>query len=94
MADSWHLSKNVTLSTLVGIFVLISGQIYQYGALNQRIDNLETQIVDMKSSKDDKVDKAVVEQMFITRDIQILELKELQKENNRLLIEILQKLPQ
>lgn len=93
MQQSWHLSKNVTLSTLVGIFVLIAGQIYQYGALHQRIDNLEKQIIELKSGKDDKVDKDVVEQMFITRDVQIIELKENIKENQRILREILTKLP-
>lgn len=87
--DSWHLSKNITISTLVGIFALITGQLVQYGVWTEKIYNLERQLADMNT---ETVPREVVEQMFITRDMKIIEVKEDIKENQKLLREILQKI--
>ena len=100
MEESWHLSKGVTISTLFGLCLLVSGQIYQYGALNQKIGDLEMQISDLKQSRELKIDKEVVEHMLITRDVQIIDLKSnindlkvSTQENQKILRQILMKLP-
>lgn len=86
----WHISRTVTLGTIIGLLVLLGSQIYQYGALNEKISSLEKSLDEMK---DGHVPRETVEQMLIVRDVQIDELKEDVKQNQDLLREILTKLP-
>lgn len=86
----WHLDKRVAIGSILTLVGLLFGQVYQYGVLNEKVSAMEATI---NSVQDTKVTKDVVEQMFITRDMQIIELKDDVKENQRLLREILKELP-
>lgn len=88
--EPWHVSKKITISTIVGVIGIIASQIYQYGALNEKISSLEGALLEIKSGH---VPRDTVDQMLIVRDVQIAELKNDVRENNRLLREILTKLP-
>ena len=88
--EPWHINKGVTLSTIMGVVVLLGSQIYQYGMLNEKITNLESAVEQIRTTH---VPKDVVDQMMIVRDVQIVELKEDVKENQALLREVLQRLP-
>jgi hypothetical protein len=93
----WHISKSITISTLVSVSLLFISQVYVYGKQSEKIGNLERSIV---GSSVNAIPKTTVVEMFHSRDIQIKTLtKQIQdvqadvKENNQLLREILVSLP-
>ena len=96
MAEQWHISKTVSIGTIVGLVLVIAGQLYSYGALNNRIDTLEQTTESLKS---DYVLKAVSDQQLLVRDAHINKLndevallRQEVKENQQLLREILTKI--
>lgn len=87
------MGKTLNVGTLLGIAVMIMGQAYAYGQLNQRIESIEENIIVLKT---DYVKKDVAEQKLLVRDVhinklekEVLLLREDIKENKDILQEIL-----
>ena len=95
--EHWHLSRSVTISTLLSIFILFASQLYSYGKSQEKLETLSKKV---EAASQDVIRKSAVEQMLKNRDIQIKNLdsglrdvKQNVKENQKLLIQILQKMP-
>lgn len=93
---TWHLSKNITLSTVFSIVVLFVTTIYTYGQTQEKLKNLEKKA----QESSEHVSKQNLQQMLENRDIKIQALtSQLDKvdakvdKNQELLIELLQRIP-
>ena len=71
-AASWHMSKEVTVSTLFAILLSVVGGVSAYSDINNDISTIQR---DMKDATDDRIRKATVVQMFENKDIQIQAVK-------------------
>lgn len=98
MSESWHLSKTTSVGTILTVIILFTSQIYSYGKSAQRIETLTDKI---EVATKDRIHKSTVEQMFAVKEEQIKsisndikDIKDSQKEQQKILMQILQKLPQ
>lgn len=94
-------SKNISIGTFVLIIVQLGVVVSFAQDMRSDIDHNKESILTLISSRDSKVEEAVVEQMFIVRDTQIKaisdkvdDLKEDSKETNTLLRQVLTRLPE
>jgi len=101
---AWHMSKEVTVSTLIAIILAVGGGVSAYSDINSDIKTLESKVTE---ATEDRIRKATVVQMFENKDIQIEAVRQdvikLQKQGdkiegkiddqNKLLLEIISKLP-
>lgn len=96
--SEWHLSKTTSVGTIFTIIVLFTSQVYSYGKSAQKIETLTDKI---EVATKDRIHKSTVEQMFAVKEEQIKsissdikDIKESQREQQKMLNQILQKLPQ
>lgn len=83
------MSKSFSLGTLWAFMLTFASVVGTYVSMQNDVQVLKN---DIKTLKDNYIAKDLVDQMFITRDNKIVEVKEDVKENQKLLREILQKI--
>ena len=96
-SEHWHLSRNVTLSTLLSIIILLMTQVYTYGQSQEKLSSLENQF---KQASVSHVVKTELNQKLETQEYKIqnvaddvIEVKSTIKENQKMMIELLQRIP-
>ena len=95
--EHWHLSKNVSISTISGLVGTIVVGSIAYGQATSKLDAVHK---DLETAIEKHITKESVNQMLANRDIKIeivaedvKDLKSGVKENQQLLIELLQRIP-
>ena len=93
----WHLSKSVSVATIISILgTAILGSI-AWGQTTEKLENLETQVTLSSSThvvKTELDNRLAVQEFKITViSDDVKELKETMKENQRMMIELLQRVP-
>ena len=82
---AWHMSKEVTVSTLLAILLAYTTGLGGYFSLKADVEQTKQQVTE---STEDRIRKATVVQMFANKDIQILAVKadveKLQKQSEKI----------
>ena len=105
-AKNWHISKGVSVTTIMAVIAMVVTTSYQIGTLETQLRADQRSTVAMIDATNlrldamtqDRIHKTTVDQMFQNRDLQIEQLEERLerldnrlKESNAMLKEILEK---
>ncbi len=74
--SSWHLSREVTVSTLFAIAVACIGGVSGYHSLKADVESTKVQLEQVKTQTANKISKESVEQLLENKDLQIQGVKD------------------
>lgn len=85
-AERWHLNKNITVGTLILLATLLLTQVYAYAQSQEILSSL-------KSASTNHVLKSELNLRLGTQEYKMQRMADDIKENQKMMIELLQRIP-